>query len=111
MGPHVLGNCSTIVGSNGATRDIFAQIVVGLSVDHGEKIAMMIEMSDIRANCTASSLGAKKGDGRPFCRTKGALNTKPHVICYRWGRQAFSFFAISVQVRNCIGAAVMLRRL
>ena len=42
-------------------KGIFAQMMVGLAVDHGEERTVMIDATYLEAHRTASSLGVKKG--------------------------------------------------
>ena len=42
-------------------KGIFAQMMVGLAVDHGEERTVMIDTIYLEAHRTASSLGIKKG--------------------------------------------------
>ena len=42
-------------------KGIFAQMMMGLATDHGEKKTVMIDATYLKAHCTASSLDVKKG--------------------------------------------------
>ncbi|SHF30190.1 transposase, IS5 family [Ruegeria intermedia] len=42
-------------------KGIFAQMVVGLTAEHGEEKTVMIDTTYLKAHCTATSMAAKKG--------------------------------------------------
>ena len=91
-------------------KGIFAQMMVGLAVDHGEERTVMIDTTYLEAQHKASSLGVKKGGrgrGRLIGRIKGGLNRKLHAICDSHGRP-LSFFVTAGQVSDDIGAAALL---
>ncbi|OLS52512.1 IS5 family transposase [Rhodovulum sulfidophilum] len=46
-------------------KGIFAQMMAGLAAEHGEKNAVMIDATYLKAHRTASNLGAKRGAWPP----------------------------------------------
>ncbi len=65
-------------------KGVFARVIAGLAVEHGEETTVMINATHLKAHHTASSLGVKKGGrGRLFGRTRGGMNPKLHAICDR----------------------------
>ena len=42
-------------------KGIFAQMMIGLAADHGAEKTVMIDVTYLKAHCTASSLEVKKG--------------------------------------------------
>jgi len=85
-------------------KGIFAQMMVGLAVDHGEEKTVMLS----EGSSHSVQYGRQKGGrGRLIGRTKGGLNTKLHAICDSLGRP-LSFFVTAGQVSDYIGAAALL---
>ncbi|WP_170583203.1 IS5 family transposase [Ruegeria arenilitoris] len=89
-------------------KGIFARMMAGLAAEHGEKGAVMIDATYLKAHRTATSMAAKKGGGgRLIGRTKGGMNTKLHAICDSKGRP-LNLFVTAGQVSDYIGARALL---
>lgn len=71
----------------------------------------MIDVTDLKAHRTATSLGVKKkGPGRLIGRTRAGMNTKLHAVSDANSRP-LSFFMTAGQVSDHTGAAALLDNL
>lgn len=48
-------------------KGIFARVMVGLPVDHGEEKTVMFDATYLKAHRTSTSMGVKKGGGVDAC--------------------------------------------
>ncbi|WP_170440224.1 IS5 family transposase [Ruegeria arenilitoris] len=88
-------------------KGIFARMMAGLAVEHGEKGAVMIDATYLKAHRTATSMAAKRGSGRLIGRPKAGMNTKLHAICDSIGRP-LNLFVTAGQVSDYIGFRALL---
>jgi transposase len=88
---------------------VFARMMDGLASETKAPKTVMIDATYLKARCTASSLGLKKGGGGCLIdRTKDGMNTKSHAVADENCRP-LSFFMSAGATSDYTGAAALLK--